>query len=190
MSDPHGNPPIVGSLPILGPSPITLGSPPTILSPQSPPILGPSASILCGPSTVGSPTIIGSPSIDEVDRHPGLLDRMSNIGPGNTPNDDEKFNITNDEKFLKHNQKDKHTSAANWVFSWSKIVDCVLQIAGITAGIVFGVWVIKTYSATETSLSIAANANNLSTNALKAIPPSEFVCPQMPFSESTYCLPH
>ena len=120
---------------------------------------------------------------------------MSNIGPSNTPND-EKFSTTNDEKFLKHNRKDKGTAAVIWVFSWSEIVNYVLQIAGITAGIVFGVWAIKSYGATETSLAIAANADNVSKNALsqstlanqiallsfcaphlEAIPPSEFVRP-------------
>ena len=117
---------------------------------------------------------------------------MSKIGPSNIPND-EKFSTADNEKVLKHDRKDKRTAA---VFSWSKIVDYVLQIVGIAAGIVFGVWVIKTYSATETSLAIAANANNVSTNALaqsklanqlallsfcaphlEVIPPSEFVRP-------------
>jgi hypothetical protein len=115
---------------------------------------------------------------------------MSSSGPSSTPID---------EKFLKHNLKDKRTTAVIWAFSWSEIVNYVLQIAGITAGIVFGVWAIKTYGATETSLAIAANANNVSTNALtqsklanqlallsfcaphlEAIPPSEFVRPPEP----------
>lgn len=59
-----------------------------------------------------------------------------------------------------------------WVFSWSEIVNYALQIAGITAGVVFGVWAIKSYGATETSLAIAANADNVSKDALEAIPPS------------------
>lgn len=122
-----------------------------------------------------------------VDRHPGLLHRMS---PGSPPDD---------EKLLKHDRKDKRTAAVIWVFSWNEIVTYVLQIAGITAGIVFGVWVIKSYCATETSLAIAADANKVSTNALaqsklanqlallsfcaphlEAIPPSEFVRPPKP----------
>ncbi|EDR06830.1 uncharacterized protein LACBIDRAFT_328569 [Laccaria bicolor S238N-H82] len=218
MSDCQESPPIIGSSStvgssstignptILSPSPITLGSPPILLSPESPPILDPSPSILCSPSTVGSPTVVGSPSIVEIDRHPGLLDRMSSIGPSNTPNN-EKFSTENDEKLLEHDRKDKRTTAVIWVFSWSEIVNYALQIAGITAGVVFGVWAIKSYGATETSLAIAANADNVSKDALsqsklanqiallsfcaphlEAIPPSEFTLPCATVSKSLFTL--
>ena len=87
-----------------------------------------------------------------------------------------------------------------WVFTWSEIVGYLLQTVGLIAGIVFGIWAIRTYDAAKSSLAIATSANEISTKALtqsrlanhlhlltfcasiQADPPSNFVRP------STYVL--
>ena len=49
-----------------------------------------------------------------------------------------------------------------WVFTWSDVVNYVLQTVGLIAAVVFGVWAIRTYDAARDSLAIARTANDLS----------------------------
>ena len=99
------------------------------------------------------------------------------------------------EIFKLNNNMDQSAKEIIWVFTWSEIVDYLLQTVGLIAGIVFGIWAIRTYDAAKSSLAIATSANEISTKALtqsrlanhlnlltfcasiQAGPPSNFVRP-------------
>lgn len=103
-------------------------------------------------------------------------------------------------EIFKNSNMDQSGKGMIWVFTWSEIVGYLLQTVGLIAGIVFGIWAIRTYDAAKSSLAIATNANEISTKALtqsrlanhlnlltfcasiQAGPPSNFVSP------STYVL--
>ena len=52
------------------------------------------------------------------------------------------------------------------MFTWSDVVNYVLQTVGLIAAVVFGLWAIRTYDAARDSLAIASTANDLSSQAV------------------------
>jgi hypothetical protein len=115
-------------------------------------------------------------------------------------------NISSDHSTLdaknifKDDYMDQSAKGVIWVFTWSEIVGYLLQTVGLIAGVVFGIWAIRTYDTAKSSLAIATSTNQISTEALtqsrlanhlnlltfcasiQAGPPSNFVRP------STYVL--
>jgi len=66
----------------------------------------------------------------------------------------------------KHKNHSTGTKTTVWVFTWSEVVNYVLQTVTLIAAVVFGVWAIRTYDAARDSLAIASTANDLSTHAV------------------------
>lgn len=83
-------------------------------------------------------------------------------------NTQQSFNLrdsTISEKHTNHSKGTKTTGTV-WVFTWSEVVNYVLQTVGLIAAVVFGVWAIRTYHAARNSLAIASTANELSSRAV------------------------
>jgi len=70
------------------------------------------------------------------------------------------------QKIFKNNNMDQSAKGMIWVFTWSEIVGYFLQTVGLIAGVVFGIWAIRTYDAAKTSLAIATSANKISMGSL------------------------
>ena len=81
-------------------------------------------------------------------------------------NTQQSFNLRDSiisEKYTDHSTGIKTTVR---VFTWSDVVNYVLQTVGLIAAVVFGVWAIRTYDAARDSLAIASTANDLSSQAV------------------------
>ena len=103
--------------------------------------------------------------------------RMMHIFPDNLPssssaadhallNTQQSFNLRDSIISEKHTDHSTGIKTTVRVFTWSDVVNYVLQTVGLIAAVVFGVWAIRTYDAARDSLAIASTANDLSSQAV------------------------